>query len=75
MPDSTGVKVEIYRIHESNWKEELEDRRDMIRRVKARIRDMVMTTPREMESSCGSKIDWIDWAGVEIESEMDSLIE
>ena len=75
MSDSTSVKLDINRIYRSNWESELEENEHDLSRVKARIRDLVMSTPREMTGDCGSKIDWLDWAGAELESEIDALIE
>jgi len=75
MPDATSVKVDIYRIYESNWKDELEEHEHLVQMVKSRIRDLVMSTPRDMESDDGHRIDWIDWAGVEVESELEALID
>ena len=75
MPDSTSVKLDINRIYKSNWMDELEENEHLLQLVKSRIRDLVMSTPRTMTGDCGSQIDWIDWAGVEVESELDSLID
>jgi hypothetical protein len=47
MSDSTSVKVDINRIYRSNWESELEENEHDLARVKARIRDLVMSTPRD----------------------------
>ena len=74
MSDYTYVKIGIARVYRSNWKDELEDNERMVQVIKSRLRDMIMTTPRDVCIG-EDKIDWLSWAGTEAESEFDSLIE